>query len=130
MHGTEVAYLLLTQLPQVSSPPLPIFSEEKLSTLLRLFNGAGERKVNSGLKMLIEPIWFWVVDRQFYKKDQFNQADLQQHWLEKNEVTETFFARVVFRDRNKIFYRPPRSRFESLSLSMTLERPKKFWAAF
>ena len=82
-------------------------------------------KVDSSLKMMIEPIWFWVVDRQFYKKDQFNQAELQQHWLEKNEVTETFFARVVFRDRNKIFYRPPRSRFESLSLSMTLERPKK-----
>ena len=49
-------------------------------------------KVDSSLKMMIEPIWFWVVDRQFYKKDQFNQADLQQHWLEKNEVTETFFC--------------------------------------
>ena len=52
--STEVAYLLLTQQPRVLIPSVPeIFSEEKLSMLLRLIN---RRKVDSGLKMLIEPI--------------------------------------------------------------------------
>ena len=40
-----------------SIPSIPeIFSEEKLSMLRRLINGAGWRKADSGLKMLIEPI--------------------------------------------------------------------------
>ena len=39
-------------------------SEEKLSMLLWIFNGAGDRKVDGGLKMLIKPIWFWLVARR------------------------------------------------------------------
>ena len=31
-------------------------SEEKLLMLLRLINGAGKRKIDSGMKMLIDPI--------------------------------------------------------------------------
>ena len=38
--------------------------------LLRLINGTGSRKVDSGLKMLIEPIQFWPVASQCYKKIQ------------------------------------------------------------
>ena len=30
--------------------------------------GAGWSKVDSGLKMLIEPIYFWLVASQYYKK--------------------------------------------------------------
>ena len=36
--------------------------------MLRLINGAGLRKVDSGLKMLIKPILFWLVASQNYKK--------------------------------------------------------------
>ena len=35
---------------------IPSIPEEKLLMLLRLINGAGKREVDSGLKMLIEPI--------------------------------------------------------------------------
>ena len=37
--------------------------------LLSLIYGAGYRKEDSGLKMLPEPIWFWLVASQHYKKD-------------------------------------------------------------
>ena len=37
--------------------------------LLRLIKGDGWRKVDSGLKMLIKPILFWLVAGQFYKKE-------------------------------------------------------------
>ena len=43
------------------------FSEEKLLMMLRLINGGGQRKVDSGLKMLIEPIQFWLVANQYKK---------------------------------------------------------------
>ena len=43
-------------------------SEEKLLLLLRLISGAAQRKVNSGLKMLIEPIQYWQVPSQYCKK--------------------------------------------------------------
>ena len=43
--GSEVAYSPLTPQPRVR-----IFSEEKLSMLLRLTDDAGDRKVDSGLK--------------------------------------------------------------------------------
>ena len=36
--------------------------------LLRLINCAGQRKVDSGLKMLIKPIYYWLVASQYYKK--------------------------------------------------------------
>ena len=36
--------------------------------LLRLINGDGWRKVDSGLKMLFEPIKAWLVANQNYKK--------------------------------------------------------------
>ena len=42
LHRTEVAYLLLTQQPQVRFTAfLKFFSEEKLLMLLKLINGAG-----------------------------------------------------------------------------------------
>ena len=57
LQSTEVAYLLLTQQPGVRFPAFPnFFLGKKLSMLLRLFNGAGYRKVDSGLKILIKPI--------------------------------------------------------------------------
>ena len=34
---------------------------------LRLIKGAGLRKVDSGLKMMIEPISFWLVASQYKK---------------------------------------------------------------
>ena len=34
----------------------------------RLINGTDQRKVDSGLKMLIEPIQLWLVASQYYKK--------------------------------------------------------------
>ena len=55
LNSTEVANLLLTQQPQVPSIP-EFFSVEKISMLLRLINFPGYRKVDSGLKTLIEPI--------------------------------------------------------------------------
>ena len=41
-----------------SEPSCPKFDspQKELLRLLRLINGAAQRKVNSGLKMLIEPI--------------------------------------------------------------------------
>ena len=33
-----------------------------------LINGTGWRKVDSDLKMLIKPIYFWLVASQYYKK--------------------------------------------------------------
>ena len=40
-----------------SNPSIPkFFAEEKVLMLQRLINGAGERKVDCDLKMLIEPI--------------------------------------------------------------------------
>ena len=52
LHSTEVAYLLLTQADSGLILSIPeIFTEEKLSMLLRLINGAGWRKVDSGLKI-------------------------------------------------------------------------------
>ena len=36
--------------------------------LPRLINGAGKKKVDSGMKMLIEPIKDWLVANRFYKK--------------------------------------------------------------
>ena len=56
LHSKEVVYLLLTQQPSVRCPMFPKNSEEKLSMLLRLINGAVKRKVDSGLKMFIQPI--------------------------------------------------------------------------
>ena len=44
--------------------------------LLRFINGACLRKVDSGLKMLIEPIYFWLVASQFDKKSNSNQPPL------------------------------------------------------
>ena len=41
---------------------------KRLSTLLVLINGAGLRKVDRGLKMLIQPIKYWLVAIQLYKK--------------------------------------------------------------
>ena len=35
---------------------IPSIPEEKILMLLRLINGAGKREVDSGLKMLTEPI--------------------------------------------------------------------------
>ena len=40
---------------------LQIFSVKKLLMLLRLINSAAYRKVDSGLKMLIESIEYWLV---------------------------------------------------------------------
>ena len=52
-----LAYLLPDPAAMDSIPSIPeIFPEEKLSMLLRLINSAGLRKVDSGLKMLIELI--------------------------------------------------------------------------
>ena len=43
-------------------PSVPnFFSVEKLSMLLRLINGAAKRIVDRGLKMLMKPIWCWLV---------------------------------------------------------------------
>ena len=42
-------------------------SEEKVSMLLRLINGTGYRKVDSGLKTLIKLIYFWLVASKYYK---------------------------------------------------------------
>ena len=36
--------------------------------LLRLINGAGQRKADSGFKMLIESLYFWLVASKYYKK--------------------------------------------------------------
>ena len=53
-----------------SIPLLPeMFSEEKIIDVLRLINGAGKRRVDSGLNILIKPILFWLVASQYYKKD-------------------------------------------------------------
>ena len=53
LHGTEVEFALLTQLPQVWVSALPIFLWMILM-LLRFINVAGKRKADRGL-MLIEP---------------------------------------------------------------------------
>ena len=46
----------------------PKNSKELLSMLLRLINGSAQRKVDSGLKMFIEPIQNWLVASQYFKK--------------------------------------------------------------
>ena len=52
LHSTEAANLLLTQQPREAFPAYP----KKLLMLAMLINGAGERKMDSGLKKLIKPI--------------------------------------------------------------------------
>ena len=37
--------------------------------LLRLINGAAQRKVNTGLKDLIKRIQYWLMSSLYYKKD-------------------------------------------------------------
>ena len=55
--STEVAYLLLTQQPWVWFPAFPKkILRKKLSMLLKFINVAGWRKVDCGMKMLMEPI--------------------------------------------------------------------------
>ena len=56
-----------------------IFSEEKLSMLLN--NNAGMRKVDSALKMLIEPIQFWLVASRYSIKHQVSFNEQQTHRL-------------------------------------------------
>ena len=55
-----VAQIVLTykHFERDSGPSCPGFDSQrkKLSMLLRLLNGTAQRKVDSGLKMLIEPI--------------------------------------------------------------------------
>ena len=56
-HGTRVSMLASRpRCPGFNSLQCQKFSEEKLLMLLRLINGTGKRKVDSGLKILIEPI--------------------------------------------------------------------------
>ena len=51
-----VSFLLPDPVAEGSNPSIPkVFQRKKLSMLLRLINGVAYRKVNSGLKMLIEP---------------------------------------------------------------------------
>ena len=54
--NTVVSYLLLTLQTWVWFPTYPKKLKENLLMLLRLFNRAAKREVDSGLKMLIEPI--------------------------------------------------------------------------
>ena len=42
--------------------------------LLRLAKGAGYRKLDSGLKMSIEPLKFWLVASHYYKKIQLKAS--------------------------------------------------------
>ena len=57
LHSTEAADLLLTQQPREAFPAYPKkFQRKKLLMLAMLINGAGERKMDSGLKKLIKPI--------------------------------------------------------------------------
>ena len=51
----RLTYLLLDPAAPGLNPK-KCFQRKKILTLLRLTNGPGERKVDSGLKMLIEPI--------------------------------------------------------------------------
>ena len=44
--------------------------------LLRLINSAAQRKLDSGLKMLIEPAMYWPVASQYYKKHSHNLSIL------------------------------------------------------
>ena len=60
--------------PRFDSQHSQKFSEEKLSMLLRLINGAGQGKVDSGFNMLIEFILFWLVASQYCKKTQKNHS--------------------------------------------------------
>ena len=62
---TEASFLLLTLGPRVEFLTFP----PKKLMLLRFTNGAGQRKVDKGLKKLIEPIQYWLVAIQFYNKD-------------------------------------------------------------
>ena len=55
LHSTEAAPGLVHRVPEM-------FSKEIFLILLRLINGAGLRKVDSGLKMLFEPIYFWLAN--------------------------------------------------------------------
>ena len=43
-------------------------SQNIILVLLRFIKGGGERKVDRGLKMLIEPNQYWLVESQLYKK--------------------------------------------------------------
>ena len=48
-----------------------------------VINSAGSRKVDSGLKILMNPIWFWLLARQFYKKILFTIEPPNFEWLLK-----------------------------------------------
>ena len=54
---------------------------------LRVINSAGERKVDSGLKMLIEPIYFWLLASKNYKKIMILVLvlDLRQHRVQRRQ---------------------------------------------
>ena len=64
LQSTEVAFLLLIQQPGFNSGCFQRF----ILVLLRFIDGAGLRKVNRCLKMLIEPIFYWQGARYYYKK--------------------------------------------------------------
>ena len=57
LHSTEVRFLLLTQQPQVQFLAILKF----ILMLLRFIEGTGYRKVDRGLKMLMQPIFYWLV---------------------------------------------------------------------
>ena len=59
-----LAYLILNPVAPVS---IPRVQSNNMLMLLRLINGAAQRKVDSGLKMLIKPIQYWLVASQYYE---------------------------------------------------------------
>ena len=59
------------------------FRGKNLSMTLKIINGTGWRKLDSGLKMLIELILFWRVASQFYKNRILKKETV--HWLHFSE---------------------------------------------
>ena len=60
--------MLLDKAAPVLFPSFPKkFQGKKLSMLLRLINSSGWRKVDSGFKMLSEPIKYWIVASHYSK---------------------------------------------------------------
>ena len=88
-----VSILASYQTSAGSIPSVPqIFSEEKLTMLLRLIN----RKVDNGLKILITLVQFWLVACQFYQR-----KVLSSRWncpLPESEVPQDVIRLLMLRD--------------------------------
>ena len=97
---------------------------------LRLINVAGMRNVDSGLKMLIETIYFWLVASQYYNKKEMQgkHCSLERKkrsikvecWMEGGD--KKYPSRLNLRLRNDIRLPPPLATIGSRSKKLSMEK--------